>query len=120
MKSSDINNINKLYNEAASWQDEMEPMPTVAPSKDKTIVIIDPNDEIIGKYRGRWSKQSFNRIPSQERMGVEFDDWGEPYVQGKGWTLYAYDGVGAVVIDDGIDVNRAVDKAIHASFNAAP
>lgn len=117
MKSSDIHNINKLYNEASDWQDAGEPLP-VETTDNKTIVLIDPDDNIIGKYHGQWNRRTFNQIDADERMGVEFDDWGEPYVQGKGWTLYAYDGMGAVVVDAGFDVERATKRAIYAGHNA--
>lgn len=117
MKSSDINNINKLYNEAMNWQDEAEPLP-VETTNNKTIVLIDPDDNIIGKYHGQWNRRTFNKINADERMGVKFDDWGEPYVQGNGWTLYAYDGMGAVVVDAGLDIKRTVEKAIRAGHNA--
>lgn len=116
MKSSDITNINKLYNEAMNWQDEMEPMPTVAPNEDKTIVVLNLYNHVIDERKGKWNKQTYDAIKRDNDLEYKFKDWGKPYATGNGWTLYSCDVLLAVVVDAGFDVNRTVARAIEHSI----
>ena len=80
-----------------------------------TIVALDMNDRVVGRYKGQWSPETYNANNLAEEMGYEFEEWGDVYTSGAGWKLYANDGAGMVVVDNGVDVRTAVRQAIKST-----
>ena len=85
------------------------------PGGEPTIVVLNMNDRVIGKYKGDWSPETYHDYNLAEELGYEFEEWGDVYTSGPGWELYATDGAGMVVVDSGTDVRTAVRQAIKST-----
>lgn len=103
--------MNKQDNKKIAYIYENIQQPVGVP----TIVALDMNDRVIGKYKGHWSQETYDANNLADDLGYRFEEWGDVYTSGPGWKLYANDGAGMVVVNDGVNVKTAVRQAIKST-----
>lgn len=65
-------------------------------------------DECYGEMKGEWSKEMWKKIEEEFKNfcdGYKFEEF-EVEVEGKGWVMYGWDGVGIFVVDEGYNVEE--------------